>query len=134
MFIAESVMISTSGAEYCAFPCEDGLFDDTYDYLSVSGFVDDALVASMTLFLPSSGSSFELLPLSLLGAIDRLRVGVIAPDDPGRFWGCGRDHGCAHVDIDNIQLTPVSVPEPGTLLLFGGALAAARLLRRRGRA
>jgi hypothetical protein len=31
MFIAESVMIRASGTEYCAFPCEDGLFDDTYD-------------------------------------------------------------------------------------------------------
>jgi hypothetical protein len=72
MFIAESVMIRTSGTEYCAFPCDDGLFDDTYDDLSISGFENDALVASLTLYRPSCGRAFELFPLSFFGAIDRL--------------------------------------------------------------
>src|SRR5882672_9698081 len=73
-FEAGHVVLSTSAAEFCAAPCTDFKFDDPFPYLSIKGFLQDTLVASLDID-PSMGGLLDL-DLSSLGVLDRLSIGV----------------------------------------------------------
>jgi PEP-CTERM motif-containing protein len=127
-FVAESAMIRPSGSGYCAPGCTS--WSDPIDYIWFSGFLEGSLVNSFGVYRPAS-PNFELFDLSIFGAIDRLRIEARTFVDLGLPGACTDASGCGHFDVDNVHLTPTSVPEPSTLLLLSGALAGLALARRR---
>lgn len=84
----------------------------------------------------SFGSLLYSASTSATDVWQEFNLNFVAPSDA--LFLTVRANPTAHLEsggnfgiVDNFSLTPVSVPEPGTLALFGIGLAAMRLTRRR---
>jgi len=107
----------------------EACFDGPVPYVWFSGFVGDALVSTFGIYRPAS-TEFATINLSFLGEIDMLRIEAKRFSDLGIAVGyCGTS--CGLFKVDNLALTPTSVPEPGTLSLFGVGMAGLLAARKR---
>jgi PEP-CTERM motif-containing protein len=97
--------------------CSGSSYDDPFQYMSLSGYLEGMLVASLGIYRPR-GSPWETILLTGLGTIDRLHIEATEYFELGLTGHCDwMGTNCATFDVDNLKIQ--SVPEPATLTLLG---------------
>lgn len=130
LFDPLSIDVRPAGSGYCGPGSSD--CNDPIDYIGVTGFLDDTVVASIGFHRPA-GASFETILLDQLPSLDRLRIQARTFLDLGLPGSCNITAGCGHFDLDNVSLRAVApaIPEPGAIGLFAIGLLCAAYARGR---
>lgn len=128
LFTVQSIDFDPLGSGDCAHAC-NLLVEESINYMWFSGYLDGALVSSVSLFKPRE-EGLQTLTLSILGTIDLFRVEVKNYPDLGLSGQCIIGDGCGHFLIDSVVLKD-SVPEPGTYALLALGLMGAALSRKK---